>query len=115
MRDCLILLIHLIVTVVRLARPGGLRSVLARVAARQTSTSEMHSRTQRVCRRSYFSLTSQKKKRTAHRRRRKSVSGPLKIHIECGGIHGCDLDDWLQAERELQEKYKNNEKRTKKN
>ena len=26
------------------------------------------------------------------------------IHIERGGIHGCDLDDWLQAERELQEK-----------
>jgi hypothetical protein len=21
------------------------------------------------------------------------------------GIHDCDLDDWLQAERELQEKY----------
>jgi hypothetical protein len=21
------------------------------------------------------------------------------------GIHGCELDDWLQAERELQEKY----------
>jgi hypothetical protein len=33
------------------------------------------------------------------------------IHIERGGIHGCDLDDWLQAEHELQEKYKNNEKR----
>lgn len=31
------------------------------------------------------------------------------IHIERGGIHGCDLDDWLQAERELQEKYKNSE------
>jgi len=27
------------------------------------------------------------------------------IHIEHGGNHGCDLDDWLQAERELQEKY----------
>ena len=26
------------------------------------------------------------------------------IHIERGGIHGRDLDDWLQAERELQEK-----------
>ena len=22
-----------------------------------------------------------------------------------GGIHGCDPDDWLQAERELQENY----------
>jgi hypothetical protein len=39
----------------------------------------------------------------------------FKIHTERGGIHGCDLDDWLQAERELQEKYKNNEKETKKN
>ena len=27
------------------------------------------------------------------------------IHVERGGIHGCDLDDWLQAERELQERY----------
>jgi hypothetical protein len=29
----------------------------------------------------------------------------FEIHIERGGIHGCDLDDWLQAERELREKY----------
>jgi len=29
----------------------------------------------------------------------------FEIHIERGGIYGCDLDDWLQAERELQEKY----------
>jgi hypothetical protein len=29
----------------------------------------------------------------------------FEIHIERGGIHGCDLDDWLQAERDLQEKY----------
>jgi hypothetical protein len=29
----------------------------------------------------------------------------FEIHIERGGIHGCDLDDLLQAERELQEKY----------
>ena len=29
----------------------------------------------------------------------------FEIHIERGGIHGCDLDDWLQAERELQEQY----------
>ena len=32
----------------------------------------------------------------------------LEIHIERGG-HGCDLDnyldEWLQAERELQDKY----------
>ena len=29
----------------------------------------------------------------------------FEIHIERGGIWGADLDDWLQAERELQEKY----------
>jgi hypothetical protein len=29
----------------------------------------------------------------------------FEIHIERGGIHGCDLEDWLQAERELKEKY----------
>ena len=29
----------------------------------------------------------------------------FEIHLERGGIHGCDLDDWLQAERELKEKY----------
>jgi hypothetical protein len=28
----------------------------------------------------------------------------FEIHIERGGIHGSDLDDWLQAERELKEK-----------
>ena len=39
----------------------------------------------------------------------------FEIHIERGGIHGCDLDDWWQAERELQQKYRNNEKQSKKN
>lgn len=29
----------------------------------------------------------------------------FEIHIETGGIHGCDLDDWMQAERELREKH----------
>jgi hypothetical protein len=29
----------------------------------------------------------------------------FEIHIERGGIHGCDLEDWVQAERELKEKY----------
>lgn len=29
----------------------------------------------------------------------------FEIHIDRGGIHGCDLDDWLQAEREFREKY----------
>ena len=28
----------------------------------------------------------------------------FEIHIERGGIHGCDLDDWIQAEEELTEK-----------
>jgi hypothetical protein len=28
----------------------------------------------------------------------------FEIYMERGGIHGCDLDDWLQAERELREK-----------
>jgi Protein of unknown function (DUF2934) len=32
----------------------------------------------------------------------------FEIHIERGGIHGCDLDDWLQAESELREKYNKN-------
>ena len=39
----------------------------------------------------------------------------FEIHVERGGIHGCDLDDWRQAERELQEKYnKSNDGRPKK-
>ena len=29
----------------------------------------------------------------------------FEIHIERGGIHGCDLDDWLQAEGEFHEKF----------
>ena len=32
----------------------------------------------------------------------------FEIHIERGGVHGCDLDDWMQAERELQQKYRKN-------
>jgi hypothetical protein len=27
------------------------------------------------------------------------------IYVERGGAHGQDLEDWLQAERELLEKY----------
>jgi hypothetical protein len=27
------------------------------------------------------------------------------LHLERGCIHGCDLDDWHQAERELKEKH----------
>jgi hypothetical protein len=26
------------------------------------------------------------------------------IHVERGGIHGCDLNDWFEAEKELTEK-----------
>ena len=29
------------------------------------------------------------------------------IYFERGGAHGHDVDDWLQAERELSEKYAN--------
>jgi hypothetical protein len=39
----------------------------------------------------------------------------FEIHIERGGIHGCELDDWLQAEREFQERYENDEKRAENN
>ncbi len=38
----------------------------------------------------------------------------FEIHCERGGIHGCDLDDWMQAEHELLEKYKTNEKANRK-
>jgi Protein of unknown function (DUF2934) len=27
------------------------------------------------------------------------------IHLERGGVHGRDQDDWLQAERDLAKKY----------
>jgi Protein of unknown function (DUF2934) len=36
------------------------------------------------------------------------------IHIERGGFYGCDMDDLLQAERELQQTHRNNEKYSKK-
>ena len=32
------------------------------------------------------------------------------IQIERGGFYGCDMDDLLQAERELQKKNKNSKK-----
>jgi hypothetical protein len=47
----------------------------------------------------------------AERRRRSSPSlGEIRhrafeIYMERRGIHGCELDDWLQAEHELKEKY----------
>jgi hypothetical protein len=39
----------------------------------------------------------------------------FEIHIERGGIHGCDLEDWLQAERELQQQRKTNTQSSEKN
>jgi hypothetical protein len=36
------------------------------------------------------------------------------IHIERGGFYGCDLEDLLQAEHELRQKYENNEKSSRK-
>jgi hypothetical protein len=36
------------------------------------------------------------------------------IYIERGGADGHDVDDWLQAERELSEKYQRTEPMTKK-
>jgi hypothetical protein len=36
------------------------------------------------------------------------------IHIERGGFYGCDMDDLLQAERELQKKHENSERDSKK-
>jgi hypothetical protein len=34
------------------------------------------------------------------------------IHIERGGFYGCDMDDLLQAERELRERYKKSNSET---
>jgi hypothetical protein len=49
------------------------------------------------------------------RRRRVPTSEEIRqrafeIYIERGRIQGCDLDDWLQAERELQEKIQRDRK-----
>lgn len=30
----------------------------------------------------------------------------FEIHVERGGIHGCDLKDWFEAEKELTEKLR---------
>jgi hypothetical protein len=43
MRDLVILFIHLITTVARLASPGGIRSVVAESVSRQTSTADPQS------------------------------------------------------------------------
>jgi hypothetical protein len=36
------------------------------------------------------------------------------LHLEGGGAHGCDVDDWLQAEREIQARHQSPATRTKK-
>ena len=36
----------------------------------------------------------------------------FEIHIERGGFYGCDMDDLLQAERELRERYKKSNRET---
>jgi len=38
----------------------------------------------------------------------------FEIHIKRGRIHGCDLDDWLHAERELENRSHHNETRAEK-
>jgi len=43
MRDVIILLVHLITTILRIARPGGLRSVIAEPLSHQTSASDRES------------------------------------------------------------------------
>ncbi len=52
------------------------------------------------------------------RRRRVPTSKAIRqrafeIYIERGRIHGSDLDDWMQAERELQEKIQRDRKSSK--
>jgi hypothetical protein len=52
------------------------------------------------------------------RRRRVPTSEEIRqrafeIYIERGRIHGSDLDDWMQAERELQEKIQRDRKSSK--
>jgi hypothetical protein len=34
------------------------------------------------------------------------------IHVERGGVHGRDQDDWLQAERDLAQKYPTSSKKS---
>lgn len=36
------------------------------------------------------------------------------IHIERGGFYGCDMDDLLQAERELRKRYNQSDGETSK-
>jgi hypothetical protein len=49
----------------------------------------------------------------AHPTREETELRAYQIYIERGGAHGHDVDDWLQAERELSEKYANTSRMTK--
>jgi len=43
----------------------------------------------------------------AHPTREEIELRAYQVYIERGGAHGQDVDDWLQAERELSENYAN--------
>ena len=43
----------------------------------------------------------------AHPTREEIELRAYQIYVERGGAHGYDVDDWLQAEHELFEKYAN--------
>jgi len=59
----------------------------------------------RTSREAFFSQTSQRKAAENGPSLAQIRERAFESDIERGGIHGCDLDDWLLAERELQEKY----------
>jgi hypothetical protein len=59
----------------------------------------------RARQRSFFGRTSQEESGKSEPPLAEIRQRAFEIHIERGGIHGCDLEDWLQAERELKEKY----------
>ena len=49
----------------------------------------------------------------AHPTREEIQLRAYQIYVERGGAHGHDVDDWLQAEHELFEKYANTSRITK--
>ena len=49
----------------------------------------------------------------AHPTREETELRAYQIYVERGGAHGHDVDDWLQAEHELFEKYANSGRKTK--
>jgi hypothetical protein len=52
---------------------------------------------------SYSNQTTQNGEEGVRHPQRRSGNEHSRPIWNVGGIHGCDLDDWLQAERELQE------------